>query len=118
MKSKKHKMEIKTSGDFANDPEGAVDALDKTGFAIFMINEKWFDDHRAIMEWRYAKDIGKPLLYIFRDNEIIVKNPLLAEMMAAPSLMGTINDYGDTEKTGTFVQAIIAAFCKVNDVEI
>jgi len=34
-----YKREIKTSGDFKHDPEGAIDALSKTGFAIFMISK-------------------------------------------------------------------------------
>lgn len=116
--SKKHKMTIKTSDDFKNDPEGAIDALDATGFALFMINKKWFDDTRAIMEWRFAKDHGKPMIYIFRDNKEIVKNPLLSEMMSAPTLIGTINDYGDTVVTGNYIQAMIAAYCKEHNIEL
>ncbi len=45
-----YKREIKTSSDFENDPQGAIDALEKTGFAIFMITQKWFDDPRAQKE--------------------------------------------------------------------
>ena len=117
-KNEKHNLSIKTSGDFEHDPEGALDALDATGCAIFMISEKWFEDKRAVKEWRYARDAKKPMIYIFRNTEKLVKIPKLEELMMAPTLIGTINDYGDTEATGKYIQAMIAAFCKVNDVEI
>jgi len=115
---KKHHLSIKTSGDFENDPEGALDALDATGFALFMINKNWFADIRAVQEWRYAMEIGKPMIYIFRDNEEIIKEPLLLKMMQYPHLIGTVNDYGDTEKTGRFIQALIAAYCENNDIKL
>jgi hypothetical protein len=111
-------MSIKTSGDFENDPEGALDALDQTGFALFMINKSWFADTRAIMEWRFAKDHKKPMIYIFRDNQEIIKEPLLLEMMKVDSLIGTINDYGDTDRTGVYIQAMIAAYCKDHNIEL
>ena len=33
--------EIKTSGDFENNPNAAIDALSKAGFAVFMISKKF-----------------------------------------------------------------------------
>lgn len=113
---KKHTMEIKTSKDFANNPEGALDALDATGFALFMISPVWFNDERAKKEWRFAMDHKKPMIYIFREPEKIVKEPLLLKMMQAPTLIGTINDYGDTDRTGVYVQAMIAAYCKDHNI--
>ena len=111
-------MDIKTSGDFENNPEGALEALDATGFAIFMISEKWFDDDRAVKEWRYARDVKKPMIYVFRDTKKLVEIPKLAELMMVQTLIGTVNDYGDTEATGKYIQAMIAAYCKVNDIEL
>lgn len=103
-----HKIEIKTSGDFENDPEGAMAALDKTGFAVFMITKAWFDDKRAQKEWRFAKDLKKPMLYIIdKERGVEATQPWLYDV---PLLIGTVNHYGDTEKTGRYVQAIIAAF--------
>jgi len=109
----KYKREIKTSRDFENDPNAAIDALSQTGFAIFMITKKWFDDPRAQKEWRFARDMKKPMLYIFdKTKKYEVENKFLLD---APSLIGTINDYGDTKKTGNYVLAIMAAFEKNMD---
>jgi len=104
----KHKIEIKTSGDFENDPEGAMDALAQSGFMIFMISDKWYDDERAQKEWRFAKDTDKPMVYIFNESG---RKRFRADMFT-PNLIGTINDYGDTEKTGRYLQAFIAAYEK------
>ena len=101
-----YKREIKTYGDFENDPEGAIDALAKTGFAIFMITEKWFDDPRAQKEWRFAKDMKKPMVYIISESG---RAHFRADMFT-DTLIGTINDYGDTKKTGNYLEAIIQAF--------
>jgi len=104
----KYKREIKTSGDFENDPEGAINALSKTGFAIFMITEKWFDDPRAQKEWRFAKDMKKPMVYIFdKTTKYPVENKFLLDV---PTLIGTINDYGDTKKTANYIEALMQAF--------
>lgn len=102
------KLDVKTSGDFENDPEGALDALEKTGFMVFVISDSWYDDERAQNEWRFAKDIDKPMLYIIREDG---KRRFRPDMFT-PNLVGTINDYGDTEKTTTYLQAFIAAFEK------
>lgn len=104
----KHTVEIKTSGDFENDPEGALNALDHAGFMIFVISDSWYDDDRAQKEWRYAKDFKKPMIYLIKENG---KARFRADMFT-PNLIGTINDYGDMKKTGTYVQAFIAAYEK------
>ncbi len=118
MTSKKHTLSIKTSEDFKDDPEGAVDAIDKTGFALFIVNKKWFEDERAKKEWRFARDAKKPLIYVFNNTKEIVKEPLLLEMMQAPTLIGTVNYYGDGTDTAKYIQAMVAAYCKVNDIEL
>ena len=100
--------EIKTSKDFENDPQGAIDALEKTGFAIFMITKKWYSDKRAQKEWRFAKDMKKPMLYIISESG---RDGFSSEMFT-DSLIGTINHYDDSEKTGYYLTAIIAAFEK------
>jgi len=105
---KKHKIEIKTSGDFENDPEGAIDALSHSGFMIFMISDKWYDDERAQKEWRFAKDMDKPMVYILNESG---RKKFRADMFT-PTLIGTINYYGDMKKTGTYLQAFIAAYEK------
>ena len=101
-----HKLEIKCSGDFDNDPEGAIDALSHSGFMIFMISDKWYDDERAQKEWRFAKDMDKPMVYILNESG----RARFRANMFTPNLIGTINDYGDMKKTGTYVQAFIAAY--------
>lgn len=107
-KISKHNIEIKTSGDFENDPQGAIDALDKTGFAVFMITKAWFDDKRAQKEWRFAKDLGKPMLYIIdKEQGVEAIQPWLYDV---PLLIGTINHYGDMKKTASYVQGIIVAY--------
>jgi len=104
------KKEFKASYEFDNDPEGAIDALSKSGFAIFMIGKSWFEEKRAINEWRFAKDMGKPMLYIFkREKNFCVENKFLFDV---PSLIGTIYDTGNTEETARYVQAIILAYEK------
>jgi len=108
---KKYKTEIKTSGDFDNDPQGAIDALEKTGFAIFMIGKKWYADKRAQKEWRFAKDMKKAMVYIIAQDGISG----FREDMFTESLIGTINHYGDIKKTGNYLQAIMAAYMKNTD---
>lgn len=100
------KIQIKTSGDFENDPEGAMAALAQSGFMIFMISDNWYDDERAQKEWRFAKDTNKPMVYILNESG---RKRFRADMFT-PNLIGTINDYGDTEKTGIYLQAFIAAY--------
>jgi len=112
---KKYKVQIKTSGDFENNPEAAIDALDKSGFAIFMISESWYDDKRAQNEWRFAKDMKKPMVYIIKeDGRNGFRNDMFTE-----TLIGTINLYGDSEdemkKTWTYLQAMMAAYVKISD---
>ena len=103
-----YKREIKISSDFENDPQGAIDALEKTGFAIFMITKKWFDDPRAQKEWRFARDMKKPMVYVFdKTKKYPVENKFLFDV---PSLIGTINHYGNTKKTGHYLEAFIQAF--------
>jgi len=106
--SNKYKIEIKGSDDFKNDPQGAMDALGQSGFMLFIISDTWYDDKRAQKEWRFAKDLDKPMVYIIRKSGIKRFRP----DMFTPNLIGTVNDYGDTEKTTTYVQAFIAAYEK------
>jgi len=105
---KEYKAEIKTSANFENDPQGAMDALSQTGFIIFVISDSWYDDERAQKEWRFAKDLDKPMVYIIRESGFKRFRP----DMFTPNLIGTINDYGDTEKTSTYIQALIIAYGK------
>ena len=99
-------MDIKISNDFENDPQGAMDALDKSGFLVFMITESWYGDKRAQNEWRFAKDMDKPMIYIIDESG---KKGFHAEMFT-PNLVATINHYGNMEKTGKYLQAFIAAY--------
>ncbi len=101
-----NKREIKTSGDFKNDPKGALRALDKTNVAVFLISKSWFDDVRAQKEWRHAVDLGKPLIYIFdKTKKYDVENKFLLKM---PNLVGTINHYGDMKKTSILLDAMVS----------
>ena len=112
---KKYKAEIKTSGDFDNDPQGAMDALDKSGFAIFMISQKWYSDKRAQKEWRFAKDMNKPMVYIILKDG---REGFRADMFT-DSLIGTINNYGDSKKemkkTAIYLQAFMSSYIKLED---
>jgi len=110
---RKYKTEIKTSGDFENDPQGALDALEHTGFALFMITKNWYTDLRAQKEWRFTKDMKKPMMYIITKDGI----DGFREDMFTESLIGIVNDYGDTKKTTNYVQAIMAAYMKNLDDE-
>ena len=54
-------------------------------------------------------------MYIFdKTKKYEVENKFLLD---SPSLIGTINDYGDTKKTGNYLMAFIAAFEKNMDDE-
>ena len=103
-----HNVEIKTSSDFENDPQGAMDALEHTGFLVFVISDSWYDDKRAQNEWRFAKDMDKPMVYIIKEDG---KKRFRPDMFT-PNLVATINDYGDTKKTGMYLQAFVAAYEK------
>lgn len=102
----KYTRTIKTSQDFENNPQGAIDALEKTGFAVFMITKAWYTDKRAQKEWRFAKDMKKPMLYIISESG---RDDFRADMFT-DNLIGTINHYGDSVKTGYYLTAIVAAF--------
>jgi len=112
---KKYKAEIKISADFENDPQGAMDALDKSGFAIFMISQKWYTDKRAQKEWRFAKDMKKPMVYIIREDG---REGFRADMFT-DTLIGTINNYGESKeemsKTAVYLQAFMSAYIKLED---
>ncbi len=103
-----HRVEIKTSGDFENDPQGAMDALAQSGFMVFVISDKWYDSERSQKEWRFAKDMDKPMVYLIRESG---RTRFRADMFT-PNLIGTINDYGDMKKTRTYLQAFITAYEK------
>lgn len=105
---KKHKMEIKATGDFENDPQGGMDAMANSGFILFIISESWYDDERAQKEWRFAKDLDKPMIYILRESG---KEKFRPDMFT-PNLIATINDYGNQEETAMYVQAFMATFEK------
>jgi len=105
---KDYKTEIKTSGDFENDPQGAMDALDHSEFIVFVISDSWYDDKRSQKEWRFAKDLDKPMVYIIRESGFKRFRP----DMFTPNLIGTINDYGDSEKTSRYIKALIVAYQK------
>ena len=103
---KDYKAEIKTSGDFENDPQGAMDALSQTGFMVFVISDSWYDDKRAQSEWRFAKDLDKPMLYIITESGAKRFRPDMFTL----NLVGTINDYGNPEKTSIYIRSFIEAF--------
>lgn len=105
---KDYEVKIKIPGDFKNDPQGAMDALEQTGFIVFMISDSWYDDERAQKEWRFAKDMDKPMAYILTESGRKRFRP----DMFTPNLIGTINDYGDAKKTATYMQAFIEAYTK------
>jgi len=112
---KKYKVEIKTSTDFDNDPQGAMDDLDKSGFAIFILSKKWYTNKRVQKEWRFAKDMKKPMVYIIKKDGREGFRP----DMFTDTLIGTINNYGDSkeemEKTSTYLRAFMSAYIKLED---
>jgi len=108
----KYKVEVKTSTHFEDDPQGAMDALEASGFLVFMISDKWYDDKRAQKEWRFAKDMNKPLVFILLDSG----RAKFHVDMITPNLIAIIIDqsHDDSEVTitGNYLQAIIAAYKK------
>jgi len=67
MKDEDIELNVKTSGEFEHDPKGALHALDKTNIAVFVISKSWFNHKRAQTEWQHVIDLGKPMIYIFRN---------------------------------------------------
>ncbi len=109
------KFNVKISGDFEDDPLGALDALDKTDVAVFFISKAWFDDPRAQNEWRHVKDLGKPMIYIFdKTKKYDVENKFLLNV---PNLCGTVNYYGDMKKMTLILKAIISSAIKAQKIQ-
>ena len=106
-------MSIKTSGDFDNDPEGALDALSKTGFALFMITKHWYDDERAVKEWRFAKDLNKPTIYILEKGVEFNKYLLEANVIGM-----VVIEKDKLEDATEYIRAMIAAYCHINDIKL
>ncbi len=114
MKDEDIELNVKTSGDFEHDPKGALHALDKTNVAVFLISESWFDDDRAQAEWQHAVDLGKPMIYVFRNispNDIKIKS-----IMNHPNLCGTIND-NDPEETMIKLKQLIESVAKTQKMQ-
>jgi len=108
-------LNVQTSGDFEHNPKGALHALDKTNVAVFLISTSWFDDVRAQTEWQHAVDLGKPMIYIFRNispNDIKNKS-----IMNHPNLCGTINDYGDDKQTMINLRKMIESVAKTQKLQ-
>ena len=113
--SEKQELNVKTSGDFEHDPKGALHALDKTNIAVFLISKSWFDDKRAQAEWQHTIDLGKPMIYIFRNissNDIKVKS-----IKSHPNLCGTINDNGDDTATMIKLRKMIESVAKTQKMQ-
>lgn len=109
------KFDVKTSGDFKDNPLGALDALEKTKVAVFLISKEWFDDPRAQNEWRHAKDLDKPMIYIFdKTKKYDVENKYLLNV---PTLCGTINYYGDMKKTTFLLDMMISGIIKTKKIK-
>ncbi len=112
---RKYKVEIKSGDEFKDDPQGALVALDQTGFAFFMISKYWYTDKRAQKEWRFAKDMKKPMVYIISESG----REGFSSKMFTDTLIGTINSYGDSEeemkKTTTYLQAFMASYVKLSE---
>ena len=104
------KINVKTSGDFKDNPLGALAELAKTDVAIFFISKAWFDDPRAQNEWRHVKNLDKPIIYIFdKTKKYDVENKYLLNV---PTLCGTINYYGDMKKTTFLLDVMISGIIK------
>lgn len=102
------KIDVKTSGDFEDDPQAGMDAMAQSGFLVFVISDDWYDDSRVQKEWRFAKDSDKPMIYIIRKSGRARFRP----DMFTPNLIATINDYGNGAETARYVQAFMAAHIK------
>ena len=64
IKDGKVELNVTTSGDYEDNPKGALHALDKTNVAIFLISKNWLNDKRAQSEWQHASDLEKPMIYM------------------------------------------------------
>jgi len=108
-------LNVKTSGDFEHNPKGALHALDKTNIAVFLISESWFDDERAQAEWQHTVDLGKPMIYIFRN--ISPNNIKTKSIKSHPNLCGTINDNGDETATMIKLRKMIESVAKTQKMQ-
>ena len=108
-------LHVKTSGDFKHDPKGALHALDKTNVAVFLISKSWFDDERAQAEWQHTVDLGKPMIYIFRN--ILPDDIKNKSILNYPNLCGIINDYGDDKQTMINLKKMIESVAKTQKMQ-
>lgn len=105
-------MDVLISGDFPDDEKGALEALKETKIAIFYITPGWLDDQRAQREWRYAKQLKKPMIYIFKNTRKLTRMTNIGFLWEGVHLIGTINDYGDVEKNGAYIRAIVNCYVR------
>jgi len=108
-------LSVKTSGEYEHDPKGALQALDKTNVAVFLISKSWFDDKRAQTEWQHAVDLGKPMIYILKN--ISTKDITDKFILNHPNLCGTINDYGDDKQTMINLRKMIQSVAKTQKMQ-
>lgn len=108
-------LSVKTSGEYKHDPKGALQALDKTNVAVFLISKSWFDDKRAQTEWQHAVDLGKPMIYILKN--ISKKDITNKFILNYPNLCGTINDYGDDKQTMINLRKMIESVAKTQKMQ-
>jgi len=94
MKDKDVELHVTKSSDYDHDPKGALRALDKTNVAVIVISKSWFDDKQTQEEYQHAVDLGKPMIYIFRN--ILPDNIKDKSILNYPNLCGILYDYTKT----------------------
>ncbi len=105
-------MGVAISNDFKDDEKGALKALKNSKIAVFYVSEKWFDDKRAQREWRYAKQLKKPMIYIFKNTRKLSRTTNIGFLWEGVNLIATINDYGDVKKNAEYLKAIIRCYVR------
>ncbi len=106
----KKKYEIESSGSTNFDTDKSAAAIDKAQFCIFFITKNYQDDNNVIQDMRRARKENKPMIFIIDKTNNFTYTNLF--MLQAPSLVGTVNHYGDMDATGKIVDAIVSEYLK------
>jgi len=104
------KYEIESSGSTNFDTDKSAAAIDKSQLCIFLITKNSQDDTNVIHDMRRARRENKPMIFIIDKTDNFTYTNLF--MLQAPSLIGTVNHYGDMDATGKIVDAILTEYLK------
>lgn len=105
-------MDVAISDDFKDDEKAALKALAKTSVAVFYITTDWFKDNRSQREWNFAKNLSKPMIYIFHDTKKLIAIENFGLIFDGVNLIATINDYGNKDTNAAYLKTLVRCYQK------